>query len=168
MTPWTVAPQAPLSMGFPRQEHWSGLPFPSPGDLPNPGLEPTFLTSPSLAGGFFPASATWEAHVSFYIPISDVSESSSCFKSLPTSSIDHFFNCHHSNIVYCGVNFCFPHDKLCWPYFHVPIGRLCIFFWCAMSVQIFWQFGENCVSSYWIVRYLYTLWIQVVVRCVYL
>ena len=38
--PWTVAPQAPLSMGFPRQEYWSGLPFPSPGDLPSPGLEP--------------------------------------------------------------------------------------------------------------------------------
>ena len=38
--PWTVACQAPLSMGFSRQEHWSGFPFPSPGDLPNPGLEP--------------------------------------------------------------------------------------------------------------------------------
>ena len=40
-TPWTVACQAPLSMGFPRQEYWSGVPFPSPGDLPNPGIEPT-------------------------------------------------------------------------------------------------------------------------------
>ena len=39
-TPWTVAHQAPPSMGFSRQEHWSGLPFPSPGDLPNPGIEP--------------------------------------------------------------------------------------------------------------------------------
>ena len=39
-TPWTVAYQAPPSMGFPRQENWSGLPFPSPGDLPNPGIEP--------------------------------------------------------------------------------------------------------------------------------
>ena len=39
-TPWTVAHQAPLSMGFSRQEYWSGLPFPSPGDLPNPGIEP--------------------------------------------------------------------------------------------------------------------------------
>ena len=38
-TPWTVACQAPLSMGFSRQEHWSGLPFPSPGDLPDPGIE---------------------------------------------------------------------------------------------------------------------------------
>ena len=40
LTPWTVAYQAPLSMGFSRQEYWSGLPFPSPGDLPNPGIEP--------------------------------------------------------------------------------------------------------------------------------
>ena len=39
-TPWTVARQAPLSMGFSRQEYWSGLPFPSPGDLPNPGIKP--------------------------------------------------------------------------------------------------------------------------------
>ena len=39
-TPWTVARQAPLSMGFSRQEYWSGLPFPSPGDLPNPGIDP--------------------------------------------------------------------------------------------------------------------------------
>ena len=39
-TPWTVARQAPLSMGFSRQEYWSGLPFPSPGNLPNPGIEP--------------------------------------------------------------------------------------------------------------------------------
>ena len=38
--PWTIAHQAPLSMGFSRQEYWSGLPFPSPGDLPNPGIEP--------------------------------------------------------------------------------------------------------------------------------
>ena len=47
-TPWTVAHQAPLSMGFSRQEHWSGLPCPSPGDLPNIGIEPA---SPALAGG---------------------------------------------------------------------------------------------------------------------
>ena len=40
VTPWTVAHQAPLSMGFSRQEYWSGLPFPSPGDLPNPAIEP--------------------------------------------------------------------------------------------------------------------------------
>ena len=49
VTPWTVAHQTPLSMGFLRQEYWSGLPFPSPGDLPDPGIEPA---SPELAGGF--------------------------------------------------------------------------------------------------------------------
>ena len=47
MTPWTAAQHAPLSMGFPRQEYWKGLPFPSPGDLPHPGIEPV---SPVLAG----------------------------------------------------------------------------------------------------------------------
>ena len=50
VTPWTVAYQAPPSMEFSRQENWSGLPFPSPGDLPNPGMEPTSL---ALAGRFF-------------------------------------------------------------------------------------------------------------------
>ena len=55
-TPWTVAHQAPLSMGFSRQESWSGLPCPPPGDLPHPGTEPTSLTSPALASGFFTTS----------------------------------------------------------------------------------------------------------------
>ena len=50
MTPWTVALQAPLSIGFPRQEYWSGLPFLSPGDLPDPGIEPMSL---AFAGRFF-------------------------------------------------------------------------------------------------------------------
>ena len=52
VAPWTVARQAPLSMGFSRQESWGGLPFPSPGDLADPGTEPL---SPALAGGFFTA-----------------------------------------------------------------------------------------------------------------
>ena len=53
LTPWTVAYQASLSMELFRQESWSGLSFPSPGDLPNPGIKPPFLVSPALAGGFF-------------------------------------------------------------------------------------------------------------------
>ena len=48
----TVARQAPLSVGFPRQEDWSGLPFPPPGDLPDPGIEPASLVAPTPAGGF--------------------------------------------------------------------------------------------------------------------
>ena len=51
VTPYTIAPQAPLSVGFSRQEYWSGLPFPSPGDLPDPGIEPVSC----IAGGFFTA-----------------------------------------------------------------------------------------------------------------
>ena len=50
---WAVALQAPLSVGFSRQECWSGLSCPSPGDLPDPGIEPTSLVSPASAGGFF-------------------------------------------------------------------------------------------------------------------
>ena len=52
-TPWTLACQAPLSMGFSRQEYWGGLPCPPPEDLPGPGIEPTSLTSLALAGGLF-------------------------------------------------------------------------------------------------------------------
>ena len=63
-TLWTVACQAPLFMGFSEQEYWSGLTFPSPGDLPNTGIETVSLMSPALAGWFFTTSATWEAQVS--------------------------------------------------------------------------------------------------------
>ena len=55
-TPWTVAHQVPLSLGFSRQGYWSGLPFPPPGDLPNPAIKHTPLTSPALTGGFFTTS----------------------------------------------------------------------------------------------------------------
>ena len=66
-TLWTVAHQALLSMGFSRQEYWSGQPFPPPGDLPNSGIEPTSLTSPALAGRFFTASATWEVVIRTFL-----------------------------------------------------------------------------------------------------
>ena len=60
-TLWTVTCQASLSVGFSRQEYWNGLPFPSPGHLPHPGMQPVSLTSPALAGGFLTSSASWEA-----------------------------------------------------------------------------------------------------------
>ena len=60
-TLWTRARQAPLSMGFSRQEYWSGVPCPPPGDLPKPGINPTSLTSPAVVCEFFTTSATWEA-----------------------------------------------------------------------------------------------------------
>ena len=63
MTLWAVTHQAPQSMGFSRQEYWSGLPCPSPEDLPDPEIEPVSLASPALAGGFF----TWEAKVALVV-----------------------------------------------------------------------------------------------------
>ena len=60
VTLWTITHQAPLSVGFSRQQYWSGLPFPSPRDLPDPGMETKSLVSPWLAGRFFTISAMWE------------------------------------------------------------------------------------------------------------
>ena len=57
-TPWTIDHQATLSIEFSRQEYWSGLPFPTPGDLPDPGVQPVSLVFPELAGGFFTTSTT--------------------------------------------------------------------------------------------------------------
>ena len=57
----TVARQTPLSMGFSKQEYWSGLPFSPPGDLPDPGIKPQSLRSLALEGRFFTTSVTWEA-----------------------------------------------------------------------------------------------------------
>ena len=63
VTLWTKAQQAPLSMGFSRQEYWSGFPCTLPGDLPNPGKEPASLISLASAGKFFTTSTTWEAQM---------------------------------------------------------------------------------------------------------
>ena len=62
VTPWTVAYQAPPSMGFPRQEYWSGLPFPFPGDLPNPGIEPG---SPALQADALTSEPPGKPHAYF-------------------------------------------------------------------------------------------------------
>ena len=75
---WTVARQAFLSRGFSRQEYWSELPFPTPGDLPDLGIEPASLSFPALTGRFFTSSTTWEAllstillhgYITVYLPI---------------------------------------------------------------------------------------------------
>ena len=97
VTPWTVAHLAPLSVGFSRQEYCSGLPFPSPGDLPDSGLEPSSLASPVSSGGLFTTSATWEflhlyphlllshlrSHGILSIPLSSLSQKSSVVPQLP-------------------------------------------------------------------------------------
>ena len=61
VTLWILDHQAPLFKGFSRKEYWSGLPFTSPGDILDPGVEPAFLLFPTLPGGFFTTSVTWEA-----------------------------------------------------------------------------------------------------------
>ena len=68
-TPWTVAHQTPLCTGFSRQEYWSGLPCPPPGDLPDPGIKPGAPMTPALAGRSFTTSATWEAPFLLYVTI---------------------------------------------------------------------------------------------------
>ena len=65
VTPWTVAHQAPLSMGFPRQDYWSGQPFLSPGDLPDPGIEPT---SPGLQADSLPSEPPGKHYREAYKP----------------------------------------------------------------------------------------------------
>ena len=68
--PWTVACQAPLLMEISRQEYWSGSPFPSPGDLAYPGIDPSFLASPAVAGGFFTTSGhlgSWYAGLPTFV-----------------------------------------------------------------------------------------------------
>ena len=97
-TPWTVAPQAPLSVEFSRQESWNGLPFPSPEDLPDPGIEPRSLASPVLAGGFFTASTTWKTRGS--LTSTDLSS-----VSLSTVWNSVYFPFPHRNN-YCSILYC--------------------------------------------------------------
>ena len=80
-------------MGFSRQEYWSGLPFPSPGNLPNPGIEPASFACPALAGGFFATSTTWEAlclvtlHLTLCDPIDCSPPGSSVHRDSPGKNI---------------------------------------------------------------------------------
>ena len=77
-TPWTIARQAPLFMGFPRQECWSGLPFPSPADLPDAGIG---LMFPAFSGGFFTAEPPEKPRLD---PVLKVKKKKKCYK-------EHFF-----------------------------------------------------------------------------
>ena len=85
VTLWTLAYQDPLSMGFSRQECWSGLPCPPPGDLPDPGIKPASLRPPALAGRFFTTSATWEIQIKQYIPCGSDGKASACSAGDPGS-----------------------------------------------------------------------------------
>ena len=117
VTLWTVACQTPLSMGFSRQEYWSGLPCLPPGDLPNPGIEPMSLISPALAGRFFTTSTTWEAGGTFCPPAN--------------------FNCE---IIWCLFKIvdisCYPHESLS-RYMGSSLCLLCFLFFITTSLGNF-------------------------------
>ena len=95
-TPWTMAHQAPLSMGLSRQEYWSGLPCPPPGDLPVPGIEPASLASPALAGGLLTTTAIWDSlmlclvMVSSFLMILDVPWYKRCYRWWFEATIDKY------------------------------------------------------------------------------
>ena len=82
VTPWTVALQAPLSMGFPRQEYWNELPLPSPGDLPDPGIEPR---SPALQADSLLTELLWQEASVASSPVPD-----DCFLYCSLDPRDHF------------------------------------------------------------------------------
>jgi len=77
----SIACQASLFMGFSRQQYWSELPCPPPGDLPSPGIDPTSLMSPTLAGRFFTTSITWEAQTNNQHPLFHLQARSTCTNS---------------------------------------------------------------------------------------
>ena len=84
VTPWTVAHQAPLSIGFSRQESWSGLPCPPPGHLPDSGIKPASFMSPALPGDrFFSIRATWEAYIYLYMCVEGCFVHYKMFNSIP-------------------------------------------------------------------------------------
>ena len=89
VNPWTVAHQVPLSLGFSWQKYWSGMPFPTRGDFPNPGMELASLASPTLAAEFFTISTTWEAHIGlWHHPIPCASQVAPWVKNPPASAGD--------------------------------------------------------------------------------
>ena len=111
-TPWTVAHPAPPSMGFSRQEYWSGLPFPSPGDLPDPGIEPTFPASEGrcLTPGPRGKCSPVIGFRTFSLPpLSPTSTPLSHQLCLPVPSL-HCCCCHQSEVAQSCPTLCDPVD----------------------------------------------------------
>ena len=107
---WTADCQAPLSVGFSRQEYWSGLPCPSSGHLPSSGTEPMPLMSPALARGFFTSSAAWEALVK--------REDPGCLGSNSASAIYYLYNLRQAFWLLCASVFS-PEN---WRSRHLPLS----------------------------------------------
>ena len=113
--PVDCSPPGSSVHGFSRQEYWSGFPDPPPGDLPDPGIEPTSFMSPALAGGFFTTSATWEAQVKTHnfiiVTMYQVGQKLHSSKSLRTNLNELFGQPNrHKNftIEYFFLDFLFP------------------------------------------------------------
>ena len=126
---WTVVRQAPLPMEFSRQEFWSGLPFPFPVDLPDPGVEPSSPVSPALTGGFFTSSATWEAPY-----------------------------CEYDVFSHYGFDFHFPNDLWCW-YLCLINPFMClwiIYITGEMSIKILLSIEKKFMLYYWVVLFMYS------------
>ena len=114
VTPWTVALQAPLFMGFSRQEYWSELPCPPSGDLPNPGIEPGSFSSPALTVGFFTTSTTWEVlYVAYIFAISMNRNRTSCElrNSFTNSYYKHLFSIKFYSVLSTFLGFYYLHLK---------------------------------------------------------
>ena len=146
-TPWPVACQVPLSMEFSRQEYWSGLPFPSSGDLPDPGIEPIFLAfpaSPAWAGWFFTSWTTGEAHMPYICVY---------YSCVYTYAMHIVFVCcvHYVYVLICAYMYlhyvclyitpvCIHVMHACWCVFHVCI---CVFI--CLCVYVYYTCTCTCV-----------------------
>ena len=134
MTPWTAC-QAPLSRGFPRQEYWSRLPFPSPGDLPDPGIESRY---PALAGGFFTIEPSGSLRFSRGTSFSEIPDPSN----IRISTCRFWFLKRHLIVKHETVLWQ-PHAKVAhnWPsWWHPPIGTdlVCFLFGSLISAKGPW------------------------------
>ena len=116
-TLWTVALQAPLYMGFSRQEYWRGVPYPLPGDLPDPGIEPVFLMAPALAARFFTTSASVKFSVPFFSMIPLLLWFSSVKSGLTKAGSDFQIISYQSSFILpfkqLRYYICFFHENLC-------------------------------------------------------
>ena len=120
MTPWTVAHQAPLSTEFSRQGYWSGLPFPTQGDLPDPGIKPV---SPVLAGGFFYHWVTWEAQFASTNPATWNSQFIPLYPPLPWATTRLYYVYAHSiSCVKALANSGFLYDLIIWEHLYLASG----------------------------------------------
>ena len=108
---WTVAYQAPLSVGFSKQEYWSGLPFPSPGDLPDPGIKPG---SPALQADALPSKPPGNVPVYILLYFKHRSRMVRNFSSKSLLVILFYFLCAHDKLVkeYCGHSYYHHRGKM--------------------------------------------------------